>query len=502
MRNGIKILISIFFCVTSLCVQGQVNEKKNWQHLDLEKDGVFGISADKLYQQLNGKKGVPVIVAVIDGGADTSHEDLKGMFWSNPKEIPGNKKDDDKNGYVDDIHGWNFLGSAKGSFLLDNYDLIRQLRSALKKDPNSQQARDLQAQVAEKKAYYEKALAEVTQERESLNAILTGVGKPNPSVNDLQNFRYKSAEQEEELVKLVKALNAKSDPDTFKDNLNRQYSDDKEQLDYWLNINYDPRKDKEFTKPGYGNGDIQGQVPYHCTHVSGIIAANRNNNLGGKGIADNVKLMILRTIPVGDYLDSEMALAIRYAADNGARVINISAGKIGAVHPELIDQAVQYAMDKDVLIVHACGNDGQHLDQGYYPRKEYQSGGKAKAWIEVGASGMKDDESLMFLASNYGKKVVDVFAPGVDIYSCTPNNGYAYLNGTSMAAPVVSGLAAVLRSYYPKLSAETIKEIIIGSVKKVNHNIKTINGTIPFSETCSSGGIVNLYDAFELAAKR
>jgi len=212
--------------------------------------------------------------------------------------------------------------------------------------------------------------------------------------------------------------------------------------------------------------------------------------------------MILRTIPVGDYLDSEMALAIRYAADNGARVINISAGKIGAVHPELIDQAVQYAMDKDVLIVHACGNEGQHLDQGYYPRKEYQSGGKAKALIEVGASGMKDDESLMFLASNYGKNVVDVFAPGVDIYSCTPNNGYAYLNGTSMAAPVVSGLAAVLRSYYPKLSAETIKEIIIGSVKKVNHNIKTINGIIPFSETCSSGGIVNLYDAFELAAKR
>jgi subtilisin family serine protease len=481
---------------------GQGIKKNNWQHLDPQRDSVMGISAYRAYGELlRGGTGVPVIVAIIDGGLDTSHRDFQGLLWRNPREIPGNGKDDDHNGYTDDVHGWNFLGSAKGSFQYDNLDLVRQLRTAVKVGDRRQGAR-FREELAQKRASWRQIREASEKDLDVLRGMLAGISNPSPQEKDFRAYRYKSPAEQRMLLRIVAGFKQGLDFGTFRDALESRYRNAMEQLDYWQNPDYDPRKDKAFRSPFYGNGDVQGPVSGHATHVAGIIAAKGVSPEGGRGIAQNVRLMVLRTVPTGDYLDEELALAIRYAADQGAKVINVSIGKSTALRPELIDAAVQYAMDKDVLIVHAAGNLGKLIEQGAYPKKNYQNGGQAKAWIEVGASGMKDDSSLLFGASNYGKTVVDVFAPGVAINSCTPSNGYAYLSGTSMAAPVVSGMAAVLRSYYPQLSAVQVRQIILESVTKVNHLIKTPQGSmLPFSETCASGGIVNLYNAIQSAEK-
>lgn len=504
MINRLNFIFTILLCCIWYGVIGQEAHKKNWQHLDLDADRIFGVSADKAYRKLGTKKGVKVIVAIIDGGVDTTHEALKGKFWTNSLEIPGNQIDDDKNGYIDDIHGWNFLGSTKGSFQFDNFDLIRQLRWAKEKSDTSAETKELKQQVNDKRAAVQDLLNKATRERELLNEIISHIGKTIPSENDFRNYRYKSFEQERFLVKLVRELK-RIDLNTFTENLSKVADGYKEQLKYWLNLDYNPRAGNDFLQPYYGNADVMGTLSYHATHVAGIIAGTEiGSSHGVKGISRNVQIMILRTIGTGDILDTEMAKAIRYATDNGAKVINISAGKRTSTNSDVIDKAVQYAMQKDVLIVHGCGNESMNLQQQrYYPRKDYQTGGRAMAWLEVGGADQINDESLLSLSSNYGKTVVDVFAPGVNIYSCVPDNRYAYLTGTSMATPVVSAVAAVIRSYYPKLSAETVKNIIMESVKKVKHSVKTLEGTlIPFTETCATGGIVNLYDALELATKK
>jgi len=492
-------LIPALLLLAGFAAKGQVTAKKDWQHLDKEKDGVFGISANKAFANLlKEQTGVPVIVAVIDGGVDTAHQDLQGMLWSNPREIPGNGKDDDRNGYVDDIHGWNFLGSAKGSFQYDNFDMVRELRSELVRDPHSARALKLQGELDSKRSRMQVLAQETKNQVEALSAILKKLGRENPSENDFRQYRYENYSQQQMLLKVVGAFKQPQGFSAFREQLDNRYRNYSEQLDYWLNPGYDPRKDKSYKNPFHGNGDVQGSLAYHATHVAGIIGA-KENSLGGKGVAKNVQLMVLRTIPSGDYLDLDLARAIRYAADNGASVINLSTGKVTVTNREEIDQAVKYAMEKQVLIVHACGNQGKKLESGYYPQAQYQDGNKAQGWIEVGASGSQDDESLFFAASNYGKAVVDVFAPGVEIYSSIPGNGYTHLSGTSMAAAVVSGMAAVIRSYYPELTAVQVRDVIVNSVQKVNHNVKTKEGrSIPFSEICSSGGIVNLFNALKI----
>ena len=509
MNNQNKIKVNLYIILLTGAVLwtlnpaiGQEIKKNNWQHLDPQRDSVMGISSDRAYgEKLRGRTGVPVIVAVIDGGLDTAHRDFQGLLWRNPGEIPGNGKDDDHNGYIDDVHGWNFLGSAKGSFQYDNLDLVRQLRTAVKAS-NRKQASQFREELAQKRASWRQIREASEKDLDVLRRMLDGISNPNPQEKDFRAYRYKNPAEQQLLLRIVAGFKQGLDFGTFRDALESRYRNAREQLDYWQNPDYDPRKDKAFRRPFYGNGDVQGPLSGHATHVAGIIAAKGVSPEGGRGIAQNVRLMVLRTVPTGDYLDEELALAIRYAADQGAKVINVSIGKSTALQPELIDAAVQYAMDKDVLIVHAVGNLGKLLEQGAYPKKNYQNGGQAKAWIEVGASGMKDDANLLFRASNYGKAVVDVFAPGVGINSCVSGNGYAYLSGTSMAAPVVSGMAAVLRSYYPYLSASQIRQIILESVTKVNHPVKTSDGQmIPFSETCASGGVVNLNNAVGSAEK-
>jgi subtilisin family serine protease len=487
---------------TFLLAQDQVKAKQNWQNMDLKTDGLFGMSTEKAYVQLlKDKHPVHVTVAVIDGGVDIDHINLKGAIWTNPKEIPNNGKDDDGNGYIDDIHGWNFLGTSKGSFHKDNKEIVRLLRSALKKDSTSSEALALKKEVSDKKMALVNAVKTMAEQINILAQIKRKIGKESPSLDELKNYRYHTAAESKVLVMVVKGL--QKDPEFIK-NFEDRYQLYQNQINYLINIDYDPRAgNPEFQKKFHGNGDVKSLEPTHGTHVAGIIAAIPNNGNGVQGVAKEAKIMSIIAIPDGDSVDEDVAGAILYAVYNGAKVINISANKDLSPGRNMVDEAVQYAMKNDVLIIHAGGNDGIDADdKPRYPSRKYQNGGTAEAWIEVGASASIDNEFLMPWFSNYGK-TIDVFAPGSDIYSTYPNNSYLYANGTSMAAPMVSGLAAIIRAYYPNLSAIEVKKIIMDSVVKVNHQVKTNTGTmLDFSSVCSSGGIVNIYNALLLAGKR
>lgn len=499
-------------------------QKANWQNLDLKTDSVFGISTERAYKELlKGKKATPVIVGVLDGGVDITHEDLKSVLWVNKKEKPGNGIDDDKNGYKDDVNGWNFLGSEKGSIEFETLELTRLLRRDMKKFENvSEVAKEDEAAYAQYKAMKADFDKQVAEAKESLagiegfkfvlNSVVKKIGKAEPTAADFE--QYKAENEMEIRLKsvMVNALKEDSYKDFYKNQIQKGVDHYDEMLKYNLNLEYDPRAElvgddyANGRERSYGNNDVKGPDASHGTHVAGIVAADRTNNIGIKGVADKVLIMGVRAVPGGDERDKDVANSIRYAVDNGARVINMSFGKAYSWDKELVDEAVKYAMSKDVLLVHAAGNDNKNTDvEVNYPNRNYQSGGIAGAYLSVGASGWNDDESLKASFSNYGKTSVDVFAPGQQINSTIPDgNAYAKFDGTSMAAPVVAGLAATIRSYYPKLTALQVKEIIMKSVVKVDHPVTVMVDeapiSMPFSDLCVTGGIVNAYNALKLAA--
>lgn len=520
-----KVPVTIIAVWVQAVVFGQL---PNWQHLDLAKDSVFGVSTEKAYAELlNKKKPVPVIVAVIDSGVDVEHEDLRNNRWKNQAEVP-NGKDDDHNGYVDDEYGWNFIGSRGGNVVYDNFELTRLVRKdkqlfdslfftgvpaeyrqqystyrALKE--NFDRQRDQTKQVVAEIAEFKRALAEVLQK----------MGTTRPALADFQQFQ--PAGPLEEKVRKAFLYFMEKDPDFEQVNkqqvegLYRQYKD---RLDYHLNLDFDPRRlvgdDPDNTQQRhYGNNDVKGPDGSHGTHVAGIIGAIRNNGQGMDGIADFVRILPIRVTPNGDERDKDVANAIYYAVDNGAAIINMSFGKPYSPGKKVVDEAVKYAAAKNVLMVHGAGNDSRDLDladNGFYPNKFYaDSSGEAPNWITVGATHWRDGEQLVAPFSNYGKQAVDVFAPGVRIYSTLPGDQYGFQDGTSMAAPVVTGIAALLKGYYPQLSAVEIKAIILQSVTKVNHPVVLVIGgfplrRLPFAEICVAGGIVNAYNALKMAA--
>ncbi|GAA3941295.1 S8 family serine peptidase [Chitinophaga oryziterrae] len=511
-----KTVISITFLFSGFIASAQV---PNWQNMDLQKDSVFGISVEKAYTELlKDKKAKPVVVAIIDSGIDTAHEDLKNVLWVNLKEKRGNGKDDDKNHYIDDINGWSFIGSAKGNVNYDNLELTRLIRQQKTKFDTSKDTTGLYA-YSQMRVKFDEQLQEAQQTltgigrfMQILDSMLVHMKNPNPTAADVD--AYATNDPAEQQVKQVIGQQLPRYPDfkTFKEKeLDGAVDHFKEQVDYQLNLDFDPRAivGDNYGNPEehyYGSSDVTGPGADHGTHVAGIIGAARNNNIGINGIADDVLLMSVRAVPNGDERDKDIANAIRYAADNGAKVVNMSFGKPYSPNKKVVDEAVQYAMSKDVLLIHAAGNDGANLDSAvFYPNRVYAGGkGTANAWIEVGASGPGDDESLVAPFSNYSKTGVDVFAPGVAIYSSTPGSHYDYHDGTSMAAPVVTGLAALIRSYYPKLSAVQVKDIILKSVSKVTHPVTIyINGEpkmVQMTDVCNTGGVVNAYNALKLAA--
>ena len=503
-------------------------QKKNWQNMDLKTDSVFGISTEKTYKELlKGKKSVTVLVGVLDGGVDIQHEDLKRVIWVNKKEIAGNGKDDDKNGYIDDVHGWNFLGSAKGSVDHEALELTRVLRRDKAKFENVTPANVKPADQAEYEQYqkaqvdFDKQTEEATNAVENISALKTALdgmvkkmGKENPTAADFTAYKGETGMEDRLKNIMVSQLQNANFADFYKSQIVKGLEHYQNQLAYNLNLSYDPRPElvgdnyADVNERGYGNNDVKGPDASHGTHVSGIIGADRTNNLGILGVADNVLIMGVRSVPDGDERDKDVANAIRYAAENGAKVINMSFGKAYSWDKKAVDEAVKFAVSKDVLIVQAAGNDNKNLDvEKSFPDRRYLDGGIASSYIVVGASGPANDKTLKASFSNYGKTTVDVFAPGVQIYSTVPESKYEAYDGTSMASPVVAGLAALIRSYYPKLTAVQVKEIILKSVVKVDHNvdIEGAEGTepqsVPFSDLCNTGGIVNAYNALKLAAE-
>ena len=505
--------------------------KANWQNLDLKTDGVFGISTEKAYKELlKGKTSKPVIVAVIDGGIDEDHEDLKKIMWVNTKEVAANNVDEDKNGYADDVYGWNFIGSAKGNVQYDNMELVRLVRklqpkyaAALNTTPFSDKERKefllyqkLITDYMQKLQNAQMGLANTTIFKRYIGEITAKMKIDKPVLADFE--KYKPANDiEGQVLKAIKS-ELKKNPDfsELKEDVEEGLKYYDTMVKYHLDLDFNPREivGDDYSNSNerfYGNADITGPDAEHGTHVGGIIGAIRNNELGINGVADNVRIMGIRAVPDGDERDKDVANAIRYAVDNGAKVINMSFGKAYSWDKKVVDEAVKHAMDNDVLLVHAAGNDALNTDkEDNFPNKQFVDSlgvnmGKATAWLEVGASGWKNDESLLADFSNYGKKSVDVFAPGVKINSTFPNSTYKENDGTSMASPVVAGLAALIRSYYPGLSAVQVKDAIMKSVTKVDTKVKVKDeGTskkLPFSELSVSGGVVNAYEALKLAQK-
>lgn len=513
------------FCLVCSIPMLTVAQKPNWQNLDLKADSTFGISTEKAYNELlKGKKSTKVIVAVLDGGVDINHEDLKSIIWINKKEKVADGKDNDKNGYADDINGWNFLGSSKGSVNYETLELTRLVRRDNAKFANADATSVAPADLIAFETYQknrtelEKELTEAKGGLDQFSGIkmavdelLKKMGKEDPTIEDFKSLKPANATEENLQRIMLQELQNSTFQDFYKGQILAGYEHYKSQVDYNLNLEYDPRPivgdDPTNSKERfYGNNDVKGPDAKHGSHVSGIIGGIRNNDLGIKGVADNVEIMGVRCTPNGDERDKDVANSIRYAVDNGAKVINMSFGKSYSWDKAAVDEAVKYAVSKDVLLVHAAGNDNNNLElEKNFPDPRYTDGGVAATWITVGASGWLNDGSIKASFSNYGKTTVDVFAPGVNINSTVPDSKYEKFNGTSMAAPVVAGLAALIRSYYPKLKATEVKDIIMKSVVKVDQSvaIKDDAGskTVLFSDLCVSGGIVNAYNALKLASE-
>lgn len=495
---------------------------RDWQLLDPTADRVIGVGAKRAERELLAGKQPKrtVLVAVIDGGIDTAHANLKANLWTNPKEVAGNGKDDDNNGYVDDVRGWNFIGGKDGKDV--QYDLLEVTRLYARctktgSGPTAKLPPPDAATCKRASEEYEKARAENQQMQQQLQQI----SMVSTRVNDILRralgtdsltrakvtaYQPTNAETQQAKALWLRLADAGITPEDVAEAL----KDAESRAKYGLDPEYDPRPivgdDLANTaERHYGNADVMGPDAKHGTHVAGIIGAVRGIPGGVEGIASAVKIMMVRTVPDGDERDKDVANAIRYAVDNGAQIINMSFGKGFSPEKAVVDEAVKYADSKGVLMVHAAGNDGENLaEKPSFPTPRYLSGGKPNNWIEVGASSWKGLDSLAAPFSNYGKAQVDLFAPGVDILSTVPGGGYERESGTSMAAPVVSGVAALLMSYYPNLSAADVKRILLDSVTRYADQQVVRPGAengekVPFGSLSATGGIVNAYQAVKLA---
>ena len=505
--------------------------KLNWYNLDPTLNKVQGVSVDKAYLEL--LKNIPskkkITVAVIDSGVDTEHEDLQGKIWVNADEIPNNGIDDDNNGYIDDINGWNFLGNSKDENIqYETYEFIRVIKKLepefinvkSNQDFLPERRKDYETYLKCKKQYqteYEKQLKDKTEidliDKRLTNAenlIKTHLKKESFTNKELEAVfsRNEDVMNARYFLLMIQKRGFKIDEfREFKDQVNLNF-------EKYLSKTFEPRNIigdniEDINDKNYGNNNLKNSTPEHGTFVSGIIAGNRNNNIGINGIADNVEIMVLRAVPDGDERDKDVALAIRYAVDNGANIINMSFGKDYSPQKQMVDEAIKYAEEKNVLLIHSAGNEGVNLDvTESYPTFKFDDGKMANNYISVGATQSKLDKHFCGIFSNYGKQTVHIFAPGVDILSLYPDNKYNIADGTSFSGPVVSGVCALVWSYYPELTASELKNVVLNSSivypkKKVLYpNIETPQKKkTEFTNLSITGGIVNAYEALKLADK-
>ena len=509
------------------------SEKNKWSHADLEKDSIAGMSIAKAYAFLEGKKGVEVIVAIADSGVDVEHEDLKDVAWKNPKEIAENNLDDDNNGYVDDIYGWNFLGNKEGKIVnADQLEITRIVKKGMDKF-GTKKAYEIETtdrtefeEFLKRKEEFQKTVASKKQElaalkeskkrileiSENFKAVKKLVGKEVFTLNDLKNVKPKGIEMAMQISDVTSLLVNGQTEASFKEYKKGflEYLEGIEKGEHY-NLKFNARQTLgdnlyDITDKFYGNNNVIGskELESHGTHVAGIVAASRNNEKGVNGVASNVKIMAVRVVPDGDEHDKDVALGIRYAVDNGAKIINTSFGKRFSPNKNWVFDAIKYAEKNDVLIVNAAGNDGKNIDV----RKTYPNDSKdlvheiSDNVLTIGASSLYYNEKLPATFSNYGKLNVDVFAPGVDIYATVPKDKYSFNSGTSMAAPSAAGVAALVRSYYPQLKASQVKHVLMNSGVKINFEVikpGTKNEKVPFADLSVSGRIVNAYNALKMA---
>ncbi|MGH9886348.1 MAG: S8 family peptidase, partial [bacterium] len=493
----------------------------NWQLLDQTTDHIPGIGSERAMKELLAGKTPKrtVLVAIIDNGIDTSHVDLKANLWTNPKETGGNKTDDDTNGYVDDVHGWNFIGGKDGKDVeFDTFEITREYArchgkaaaSGVPTITDAEKCKQIDADFEKQKAKIQSTADNYRNANDVMKQIIP-VLKRAANTDSLTPDRVRRISTMDPQISRARSIFLELDtqgatPAALEDGLKSIEG----QLKYGLNPDFNPRTvvGDNYADPSerrYGNPDVMGAEPKHGTHVAGIIGAVRGNGVGVDGISPAVKFMMIRTVPDGDERDKDVASAIRYAVDNGAQVINMSFGKGQSPFKSAVDDAIKYADSKGVLMVHAAGNDGADLAKGKnFPTQFYLGGGRATNWIEVGASSWKGGDDLAAPQfSNYGKEQVDVFAPGVDILSSIPGNQYERDSGTSMAAPVVTGLAALIMNFYPNLSASDVRRIILASASRHGDQMVIKPGTdnekVSFGSLSVTGGIVNAYNAIKMA---
>ena len=503
---------------------------KDWFLRDPETDHLQGVSVEKAYSiLLKDRPSRTIIVAVVDTGIDIEHEDLKSAIWLNEGEIPGNGIDDDKNGYVDDVHGWNFIGGKNGNVVEDTGELTREYIRLSKlfatvaengKIPRKQRGEydnykkiktkfeKLRDQNRQQYDQYKNLYNNLQMSVDTLKAVMK-VDKVTPAALD----SFKAANPTLAFAKgFTVSMLKRTGPDADIDSIMRDVLEGVKLYQVIVDYSYNPDFDSRLIvgddynnvyEKNYGNNDVTGPDPEHGTHVAGIIAADRKNSIGINGIVDNVRIMSVRAVPSnGDERDKDVANAILYAVNNGASIVNMSFGKSFSPGKSAVDAAVKYAGKKGVLLIHAAGNDGQDIDtQKDFPTRYYQDGKEAPNWLEVGATAWDQNDNFVARFSNYGKKSVDLFAPGVDIYSTVPRNKFKKESGTSMSCPAATGVTALLMSYFPELTSLQILDIIKKSTRKFDglRVRKPGGGKIDFSELSSTGGLINAYEAVKMA---
>jgi subtilisin family serine protease len=492
---------------------------RDWHLLDASA-GVAGIGSERALRELlaGQQPARTVTVAVIDGGVDTAHVDLRANLWTNEDEVAGNGRDDDGNGYVDDVRGWNFIGGADGENVHHETLEVTRLHARCIGAPAASPAvpQPPPDRCAEFARVYESELAEAQAMMQQVNMLEGFLAQALPllrraaGTDSLDRARVEAIRATDPNVGQARQIylqlaDAGISPADIED-AREGYSS---RLEYGFDLDFDPRsivgdREGDLAERVYGNRDVTGPDAGHGTHVAGIIGAVRGNGQGVDGVAPGVRLLSIRTVPDGDERDKDVANAIRYAVDAGADIINMSFGKAYSPFKSAVDDAVRYADERGVLLVHAAGNDGVDLAQTpNYPNPFYEGGGSAENWIEVGASSWKGNTALAAEFSNYGRDQVDVFAPGVDILSTAPDGEYERNSGTSMAAPVVSGLAALLMAYFPDLTAPDVKRIILETATKrpgmVARPGAQAGEQIEFGTLSRTGAIVNAYEAVKRA---
>ena len=515
-KRILTLSLSLFSVGVMNFIYGQKTEEvKDWYN-----GPTPGMNTEKAYSTLKKQKSTTVIVAVIDSGIDVEHKDLQGKIWTNEDEIPNNGIDDDKNGYIDDVHGWNFLGNPNGQN--QNFARLEKTRICAELHTKFKDKAESDLTAAEKSDYtkYKQLLKDIEAERQenlgaleqytqlqqmfpALKAQLIEKLGPNFTEKDVDAWKAESPKdlQLKQIGKFI--ANGQLSEEAIKEGVEHLNAS----ANYQLNMEYNDRQfigdnPDDFNDVRYGNSDVEGPDALHGTHVGGIIGAARHNELGGDGVAENVRLMSLRAVPNGDEQDKDVALAIRYAVDNGASVINMSFGKAYSKHQQEVYDALAYADSKGVLLVHAAGNDGVNLDENpNFPTNEYSFQSKPlDMYLCIGAS-TRDKKNLAANFSNYSSRQVNVFAPGFEIYNTVPQSDYKILQGTSMAAPMVSGVAALLKSYFPSLTMKEIKDIMLASAKQYKGTMIPAPGTgssVDFGTLSTTGGVIDISAAVKM----